>query len=500
MDEIPQRIRIATRESRLAMRQTEMVAAALVGRHPALAVEIVGMTTRGDRVLDRPLAQVGGKGLFVKELEVALDEGRADIAVHSLKDVPMQLPGQFALRTFGAREDPRDAFVSNRYAAPGELPRGAVVGTSSLRRESQLRRAFPGLDLRPLRGNVNTRLAKLDAGDYDAIILAMAGLSRLGLGSVRDARWTARSHCRRSARACSRSNTGAIATTSRACWRTSRTGPRPTPPVPSAPSAWWWRAAARFPWARSPPSPAPSSRSRASSGFPMEPASCAAPSPAAPRKPRRSAARWEKSSSPPGGARSFGPRGQSRMSARRLQGVGVVITRPRAAGETLAAALMREGARAFVFPALAIEDMTPAPRSAAAIDGLDRCGLAIFVSANAVEKGLAAALRRGPWPARTRVAAIGEATAQSLRNSGFASVISPRERHDSEALLALPELRAVKGRASSFSGARAEGSTLREALEARGARVEYVECYRRVRPDVDPTGLLRAWGKAKSTR
>jgi hydroxymethylbilane synthase len=182
MDEIPQRIRIATRESRLAMRQTEMVAAALVGRHPALAVEIVGMTTRGDRVLDRPLAQVGGKGLFVKELEVALDEGRADIAVHSLKDVPMQLPGQFALRTFGAREDPRDAFVSNRYAAPGELPRGAVVGTSSLRRESQLRRAFPGLDLRPLRGNVNTRLAKLDAGDYDAIILAMAGLSRLGLG------------------------------------------------------------------------------------------------------------------------------------------------------------------------------------------------------------------------------------------------------------------------------------------------------------------------------
>jgi uroporphyrinogen-III synthase len=185
------------------------------------------------------------------------------------------------------------------------------------------------------------------------------------------------------------------------------------------------------------------------------------------------------------------------MSARRLQGVGVVITRPRAAGETLAAALMREGARAFVFPALAIEDMTPAPRSAAAIDGLDRCGLAIFVSANAVEKGLAAALRRGPWPARTRVAAIGEATAQSLRNSGFASVISPRERHDSEALLALPELRAVKG--ESIIVFRGEGGRehLREALEARGARVEYVECYRRVRPDVDPTGLLRAWGKGE---
>ena len=118
MDEIPERIRIATRESRLAMRQTEMVAAALAQRHPALAIEIVGMTTRGDQVLDRPLAQVGGKGLFVKELEIALDQGRADIAVHSLKDVPMELPAQFALRTFGAREDPRDAFVSNRYGAP----------------------------------------------------------------------------------------------------------------------------------------------------------------------------------------------------------------------------------------------------------------------------------------------------------------------------------------------------------------------------------------------
>ena len=182
MDEIPERIRIATRESRLAMRQTEMVAAALAQRHPALAVEIVGMTTRGDQILDRPLAQVGGKGLFVKELEVALDQGRADIAVHSLKDVPMELPAQFALRTFGAREDPRDAFVSNRYGAPEELAPGAVVGTSSLRRESQLRRAFPKLELRALRGNVNTRLAKLDAGGYDAIILAMAGLRRLGLG------------------------------------------------------------------------------------------------------------------------------------------------------------------------------------------------------------------------------------------------------------------------------------------------------------------------------
>jgi len=163
------------------MRQSEMVAAALKERHAGLEVELVGMTTKGDRVLDRPLAQVGGKGLFVKELETALDEGRADIAVHSMKDVPMELPPQFCLVTFGARETPYDAFVSNAHANFEALPEGARVGTSSLRRECQLRRWRPGLDLRPLRGNVNTRLAKLDAGDYDAIILAVAGLKRLGL-------------------------------------------------------------------------------------------------------------------------------------------------------------------------------------------------------------------------------------------------------------------------------------------------------------------------------
>ncbi|MEO7741859.1 MAG: hydroxymethylbilane synthase [Usitatibacter sp.] len=174
-------VRIATRESRLAMVQTEMVAAALRTRHPGIAVEIVGMTTKGDRILDRPLSQVGGKGLFVKELEVAMDDGRADIAVHSMKDVPMVVPPQFALTTFGERETPLDAFVSTRYASLAELPDGAIVGTSSLRRECQLRHAFPKLQLRALRGNVQTRLAKLDAGDYHAIILAAAGLSRLGL-------------------------------------------------------------------------------------------------------------------------------------------------------------------------------------------------------------------------------------------------------------------------------------------------------------------------------
>jgi hydroxymethylbilane synthase len=181
MSTLPTRLRIATRESRLALRQAEMVSGALRARHPHLAIEIVGVTTRGDRVLDRPLAQVGGKGLFVKELEVALEEDRADIAVHSMKDVPMLVPEHFALATFGVRETPFDAFVSNRHASLAALPAGSVVGTSSLRRECQLRHRFPALEFQALRGNVNTRLAKLDAGDYAAIILAVAGLKRLGL-------------------------------------------------------------------------------------------------------------------------------------------------------------------------------------------------------------------------------------------------------------------------------------------------------------------------------
>src|SRR4029077_10833844 len=145
MDAIPSRLRIATRESRLALRQTGMVAAAIGARHATLEVETVGMTTRGDQVLDRPLAQVGGKGLFVKELEVALDEGRADIALHSMKDVPMRIPEQFALGAFCAREDARAPFVSNRFASLAALPAGAVVGTSSVRRECQLRALYPAL-------------------------------------------------------------------------------------------------------------------------------------------------------------------------------------------------------------------------------------------------------------------------------------------------------------------------------------------------------------------
>lgn len=172
-------LRIATRKSPLALWQANFVKDRLEALHPDLQVELVPMSTQGDKILDTPLAKVGGKGLFVKELETAMLEGRADIAVHSMKDVPVEFPDGLGLHTICEREDPRDAFVSNHFNQIGELPQGAVVGTSSLRRQCQLRAARPDLVIRDLRGNVNTRLAKLDAGEYDAIILAAAGLKRL---------------------------------------------------------------------------------------------------------------------------------------------------------------------------------------------------------------------------------------------------------------------------------------------------------------------------------
>jgi len=177
---LPQKITIATRESQLALWQAEHVKARLMVLYSGLQVELLGMTTQGDQILDSPLSRIGGKGLFVKELEVAMAEGRADLAVHSIKDVPMDLPDGFELAAISLREDPRDAFVSNHFAALADLPAGAKVGTSSLRRHAQLRAHFPHLQVETLRGNVNTRLRKLDEGQYDAILLAAAGLKRLG--------------------------------------------------------------------------------------------------------------------------------------------------------------------------------------------------------------------------------------------------------------------------------------------------------------------------------
>jgi len=185
------------------------------------------------------------------------------------------------------------------------------------------------------------------------------------------------------------------------------------------------------------------------------------------------------------------------VSARRLEGLGIVITRPREPAEALARALEREGARAIVFPALAIEEVKPSASTEEALAGLGRASLAIFVSAHAVERGLAALRARGAWPEGLRVAAVGEATAEALRNSGFAQVISPPERHDSEGLLALPELSQVRGQRVVIFRGEGGRERLREALEARGATVAYVECYRRVKPHADASALVAAFGRGE---
>lgn len=178
----PEKIIIASRESQLATWQAHFIRNRLLQLYPQTKITILGMTTRGDQILDTSLSKIGGKGLFIKELEQALEDGRADIAVHSMKDVPMNMPPGFVLAAITERENPRDAFVSNNFTNLKALPDGSIVGTSSLRRESQIRAHFPGIEVRPLRGNVQTRLHKLDEGEYSAIILAAAGLIRLELG------------------------------------------------------------------------------------------------------------------------------------------------------------------------------------------------------------------------------------------------------------------------------------------------------------------------------
>ena len=176
----PEKLVIATRQSALALWQAEHVRDRLGALYPSCRVELLGLTTQGDRALDQPLADIGGKGLFIKELEQAMADGRADLAAHSLKDVPMEVVAGFTLAAIMAREDPRDAFVSNVYRTLSDMPPGSIVGTSSLRREAQLRERYPQLKVEPLRGNVNTRLHRLDQGNHAAIILAAAGLKRLG--------------------------------------------------------------------------------------------------------------------------------------------------------------------------------------------------------------------------------------------------------------------------------------------------------------------------------
>jgi hydroxymethylbilane synthase len=248
----PERIVIATRESRLALWQAEHVKARLEALYPSCRVELLGMTTRGDQILDRPLAKIGGKGLFVKELETALFERSADIAVHSMKDVPMTLPPEFALVAIAEREVPLDAFVSNKYESLDDMPPGAVVGTSSLRRESQIHAQYPMLAVTSLRGNLDTRLRKLDEGQYDAIILAAAGLTRLGLAS----RIRATLPAEVSLPAAGQGALGIEALADRPeVAAGSPRWPMPAPPPacgPSAPPPVRWPAAAKCRWAPTP--------------------------------------------------------------------------------------------------------------------------------------------------------------------------------------------------------------------------------------------------------
>ena len=213
---MPEILRIATRKSALALWQTEHVAQRLRALHPGLAVEFVPLSTRGDEVLDRSLASIGGKGLFLKELEVAMLDGAADCAVHSLKDVPMELDPPFALAAVLERADPFDAFVSNHHTGVDALPAGARVGTSSLRRQAQLRARRPDLDLRDLRGNVNTRLAKLDAGDYDWPARDCSGWDSMRASA---SAWSRRTGCRRARKARSRSNAVPTTTGREHWWR-----------------------------------------------------------------------------------------------------------------------------------------------------------------------------------------------------------------------------------------------------------------------------------------
>lgn len=226
---LPQRLVIATRASRLAIWQAEHVRDRLRALYPACAVELLTLTTRGDQILDRTLSKVGGKGLFVKELEAALLDGRADLAVHSLKDVPVDMRPPFELCTVLERADPRDAFVSNQHESLQALPAGAVVGTSSLRREAQIRAARPDLVVKPLRGNLDTRLDKLDRGDYDAIVLAAAGLERIGYGDRIRGRLSPAQSCPRPGRAPWASRSAMTATICAPGWR--RCPARPPRPV-----------------------------------------------------------------------------------------------------------------------------------------------------------------------------------------------------------------------------------------------------------------------------
>jgi hydroxymethylbilane synthase len=489
---IPARLTIATRESALALWQAHHIRDRLQQLYPGLRIEILGMTTEGDRLLGASLAKLGGKGLFVKELENALAEQRADIAVHSMKDVPMHLAPGFCIAAIGEREDPRDAFVANRYRDLQELPAGAAVGTSSLRRESQIRARFPHLNVQPLRGNVNTRLRKLDEGQYACIILAAAGLRRLGLAQ----RITCLLEPADSVPAVGQGALGIE------CCDDRRDLIELLAPLEHSETAWCVRAERAV--------------SRALAG------SCVVPLGAYARREEDGMHLRGFVASPDGGrlvrgevmcpsmqhdpeslglelAEQLAAGGAREIlaaldepivrGATALAGRVVVVTRPAGQGENLAQHVRAAGGTAFLFPALAIEPVAPPAHTVALLCDQRRFDWAVFVSANAVAHGLPHLLGGAAWPQGLRAAAVGASTAAALRARGVVEVLSPASGGDSESLLALPAMQQVSGqRVLVFRGAGGR-ELLADTLRARGAQVEYVECYRRVRPSADPEPL-----------
>ncbi len=474
-------LRIATRRSRLALWQAEHVKARLQALHADLRVSLVPLSTRGDELLDGSLAGIGGKGLFVKELESALAEGRADIAVHSMKDVPAELPPGYVLAAILAREDPRDAFVSSRYDSFAALRAGAVVGTSSLRRQAQIAARHPALEIRPLRGNVDTRLAKLDRGEYAAIVLAAAGLKRLGL----EARIRSTLEIEECLPAAGQGALGieclearadvmalvealADAATS-ACVRAEREVNRAlggSCTIPLGAFAEMERGRLKL-------------RALVAS----------------PRRQAHRARRERRRCRPAGSARVASRRAAARARRRRdsrlagammpLAGKRVVVTRPSGQAGELARQIRDAGGEPVCIPAIEIRELADLAPFHAVADRLASFDLAIFVSRNAVRKGLELLrARRGSrsWPARLQVATIGQGGREELQAQGFSDVIAPPAQFDSEALLALPELAQVRGRRVVIFRGDGGRALLDETLAARGASVEVAPCYRRVRP------------------
>lgn len=503
----PERIVIATRKSRLALWQAEHVRELLLRCYPSCCVELLGITTRGDRILDRPLAKIGGKGLFVKELETALLDGSADIAAHSMKDVPMALAPEFAIAAICQREVPLDAFVSNKYATLDDMPPGSVVGTSSLRREAQLRARYPHLAVKGLRGNLDTRLSKLDAGEYDAIILAAAGLIRLGLsGRIRAAlpaglllpaagqgalgieTLSSRSELRAWLAPLNDPATSACVHAERAMSRALGGGCE----VPLGAFAQIQTGAANELRLRGFVA-MPDGKRVISAESTVVLTDTADKLEVAEALGLRVADELCQQGANGIISSLFHRSTGMRPDAGALSGRYVVVTRPAGQAGHLAGLIEAAGGIPVLFPVLEIrdiEDRRPLLELAARLDSFD---LAVFVSPNAVCKALPVIMASRSWPSRLRVAAMGGSSERELAQYGFSEVIAPRHIFDSESLLALPELQDMSGKRVIVFRGDSGREWLGDTLAERGATVEHVECYRRVKSDLDVAPLLYLW-------